>query len=117
MINRFFPASLVLLVLAGCANDPVPTEQLRLTEQAIEQASAVGATAEDASMQLALSKQQLAKAALLDEQYKEARVLAEQAELDAREAESRVLASKSTEQLLEINKRINRMRKQLGYQL
>lgn len=117
MINQLIPASLALLLLAGCANDPVPTEQMRLTEQAIEQATAVGATSEDASMQLALSKQQLAQAALLNEQYKEARVLAEQAELDAREAESRVLATRSTEQLLELNKRINSMRKQLGYQL
>ena len=117
MINRIYPAGMVLLLLAGCANDPVPTEQMRLADQAIEQASAVGAVSTDASMQLALSKQQLAQAALLDEQYKEARVLAEQAELDAREAEARVLASKSSAQLLEINKRINRMRQQLGSQL
>lgn len=117
MISRIYPAALALLALAGCANDPVPTEQMRLTDQAIEQATAVGAGPADASMQLALSKQQLAQAALLDEQYKEARVLAEQAELDAREAQARVLTSKSSEQLLELNKRINRIRQQLGYQL
>jgi hypothetical protein len=33
--------------LAGCATDPAPNEQIRLTEQALEQAKAVGATADD----------------------------------------------------------------------
>lgn len=115
MINRLLPAALTLLALAGCANDPAPTEQLRLTEQAIEQAKAVGATTELEQLQLAETKQHAAQAEMLDEQFKQARIDAEQSELDAREAEARVLAEKSSEQVREMNKHINRLRKQLGY--
>ncbi len=65
-------------LLAGCASDPVPSEQLRLTEQTITQAKAVGATSESA--ELALAEQKLAEAgrALADGDNKAARLLAEQ---------------------------------------
>ena len=82
-------AALAVLALAGCAADPAPNEQLRLTEQALEQAKAVGAKADD----LAELKQ---------------------AELDARLAEARVLTQKSQEQLNVLNTRISRLRKQLA---
>lgn len=49
-------AVLALLALAGCANDPAPNEQLRLSEQALEQAKAVGATDEVAELKLAEDK-------------------------------------------------------------
>lgn len=114
MINRYTCAVFALLALAGCANDPAPTEQLRLTEQALAQAKAVGANEQVAELRLAEDKLQQAQAAMADKAYKEARVLAEQAELDARLAEARVLTEKSQEQLTELNKRIDRLRRQLG---
>jgi uncharacterized lipoprotein YmbA len=101
-------------LLSGCASDPAPTEQLRLTEQAISQARAVGADEQVAELTLADDKLAQAQAAMLDEAHKDARVLAEQAELDARLAEARVLTQKSQGQLLELNNRINRLRQQLG---
>ena len=108
-------AALAVLALAGCAADPAPNEQLRLTEQALEQAKAVGATADDlAELKQAEDKLAQALADMADESYKDARMQAEQAELDARLAEARVLTQKSQEQLNVLNTRISRLRKQLA---
>ena len=114
MNNRVFCIFAALLVLAGCASDPAPTEQLLLTEQALLQARAVGATEQLADMQLAEQKFALAQKNMPEEDYKRARLLAEQAELDARLAEAQVLTGKSQEQLTALNARITRLRKQLG---
>lgn len=114
MTSRFSCAALAFLALAGCASDPAPTEQLRLTEQAVAQAHAVGATGEVAELRLAEEKLQQAQAAMNRESFKDARVLAEQAELDARLAEAHVLTEKSQDQLRELSERINRLRRQLG---
>ncbi|NQD94914.1 DUF4398 domain-containing protein, partial [Pseudomonas sp. CrR25] len=84
------------------------------TEQALAQATAVGASEQSAELRLAEDKLQQAQAAMADQAFKDARVLAEQAELDARLAEARVLSEKSQEQLRELNKRIERLRRQLG---
>ena len=108
-------AALAVLALAGCAADPAPNEQLRLTEQALEQARAVGATADDmAELKQAEDKLAQALADMADESYKDARMQAEQAELDARLAEARVLTQKSQEQLNVLNTRLSRLRKQLA---
>jgi len=106
---------MAVLALAGCANDPAPNEQMRLTEQAITQAKAVGATADDMpEMKLAEDKFNRAKGNMADESFKNARMRSEQAELDARLAEAKVLTQKSEEQLNVLNTRIIRLRKQLG---
>lgn len=102
-----------LLVLVGCANDPAPNEQLRLTEQAVEQARAVGATDEQQAFKQATDKLQQVRASMADQAYKQARMQAEQAELDARLAEAQVLTAKSQEQIDLQNARIKRLRKQL----
>jgi len=106
---------MAVLALAGCANDPAPNEQMRLTEQAITQAKAVGASADEMpEMKLAEDKFNRAKGNMADESYKNARMRSEQAELDARLAEAKVLTQKSEEQLNVLNTRIIRLRKQLG---
>lgn len=108
-------AGLAALTLSGCAsNDPAPLEQMRLTEQALEQAKAVGATDDVAELKLAQDKYAAAQIAMTVESYKKARLLAEQAELDARLAESKVLTQKSKDQLGELDKSLIRLRKQLG---
>ena len=108
-------AAVAFVLLAGCATDPAPNEQIRLTEQALEQARAVGATADDVpEMKLAEDKFNRAKGSMNDQSFKNARMRAEQAELDARLAEARVLTLKSEEQLNVLNTRITRLRKQLG---
>lgn len=108
-------AALAVTALAGCASDPAPNEQMRLTGQALEQAAAVGATTEDVpELKLAEDKFTRAKADMADQSFKNARMRAEQAELDARLAEAKVLTLKSQEQLDVLNARIARLRKQLG---
>lgn len=113
MKSTLFCASL-LVTLAGCAADPAPLAQVRLAEQSIAQAEAVGAMRDTA--ELAEAQRKLA-AALLEMQaarHRQARLLAEQAELDARLAEARVLNEKSRMEILELNRRIERLRQQLG---
>lgn len=107
-------AALALLALSGCANDPAPTEQLRLTEQALNQAKAVGASDEIAELKLAEERLGQAQAAMAEGEFKHARMLAEQAELDARLAEARMLTRKSETQLAALNLQIKRLRTQLG---
>lgn len=111
---RHLCCTLLLTAVVGCASDPAPTEQLRLTEQAVVQARGVGAS--EQTPELALAEQRLAAAteAMKGERYREARLQAEQAELDARLAEARVLNDKSEQELAELHRRIARLREQLG---
>ncbi|QHG66136.1 DUF4398 domain-containing protein [Pseudomonas putida] len=112
--------SLILVVamlgLAGCAKDPAPNEQMRISEQALEQAKAVGATDQVEALKLAEDKFARAKTNMLTEDYRDARLRAEQAELDARLAEAQVLNQKSEEQLQLLQTRVKRLRKQLEVQ-
>lgn len=114
MIIRSSIACMAIFILVGCASDPAPTEQFKLTEQALEQARAVGATDEQPELKVAAEKFAQARADLAGKAFKDARMKAEQAELDARLAEARVLTLKSEEQLDQLNTRLNRLRKQLG---
>ncbi len=112
-MKRHLLLVLPLIGLAGCAADPAPLEQLRLTEQAIHQARAIGATGEVAELGMAESKQAQARAALADGENRQARLLAEQAELDARLAEARLLAAKRQQQLETLERRIAALRHEL----
>lgn len=116
MNKRIACVALAALALAGCANDPAPTAQMSLAAKAVEQARAVGADEQIPEMQMAERKLARAEKNMGEEDYKRARVFAEQAELDARLAEAKVLTQKSQTQLLELNTRITRLRKQLGDQ-
>lgn len=107
-------AAMALAALVGCAHDPAPTEQLKLTEKAVEQAKAVGASQDEPELEMAESKLAQARADMLNQSYKQARMQAEQAELDARLAEARVLNQKNEEQQAQLTTRLNRLRKQLG---
>lgn len=108
--------AVAVLGLAGCASDPAPIEQLRLSEQALEQAKAVGASDEVAEFTLAQDKLERARGNMLAQEFRDARLRAEQAELDARLAEARVLTQKSQAQLATVQTRVDRLRKQLAVQ-
>lgn len=114
MIYRYTGAALALLLLQGCASDPAPSEQMRLTEQVVEQARTVAAGETVAELTQAEEKLALARSAMADEAYRDARIQAEQAELDARLGEARVLSLRSQAQLVELNRQIGRLREQLG---
>ncbi len=112
-MTRYLPCTLVLSMMIGCASDPAPTEQLRLTEQALTQARSVGASQTTPEFVLAEQSLAAAVAAMKDEDYRLARLLAEKAELDARLAEAKVLNDKSKQELVEVSRRIERLREQL----
>jgi threonine aldolase len=117
VFNRRLCAVTLTLALSACASDPAPTEQLRLSDQALSQAKALGAGSEQlVSLKLAEEKQAQAQLAMQAGNFKQARVLAEQAELDARLAQAQWLTQKSQEQLDALARRIDRLRKQLGDQ-
>jgi hypothetical protein len=112
--TRILATALALFALAGCTQDPAPNEQMRLTEQAVAQAKAIGADEQIPEMVLAEQKLARAQKNMNEQDYKRARMFAEQAELDARLAEGRVLTAKSEKQLADLNARIKRLHKQLG---
>lgn len=111
LVKQVFILSSAVLWLAGCATDPAPIEQLRITEQAIEQAQTMGADDFLRPAQIALQKAQEALAA---EDYRAARLYAERAELDARLAEVQALSSMKRNKVAEITTQIQRLRLQLG---
>lgn len=104
----------MLAAIAGCASDPAPNEQLRITEQAVTQARSAGASEQTAELGQAEQKLGHAITAMKDQNYRMARLQAEQAELDARLAEARVLNEKSRLEVAEFNRRLARLREQLG---
>ncbi|GAB3387709.1 DUF4398 domain-containing protein [Azotobacter armeniacus] len=114
MNSARFSVAPLFLILAGCASDPAPHEQLRLSEQALVQTRAVGAGEEQAELALAQGKFEQAGAALAAGRHKVARMLAEQAELDARLAEAQVLTQKDRKQVTELEQQVGVLRKQLG---
>lgn len=104
---------LAVLLLAGCASDPAPHEQMRLTERALEQAASVGADVSTEEYRLAEQRFALARKNFDEEDYRRARMLAEQAELDARLAEALSLRRDSDQAIATLQARIERVRKQL----
>lgn len=111
LVSRVFLLGTAVLLLAACANDPAPLEQLRVTEQAIEQAQTMGADEYLIPAQTALTQAQEAFAV---EDYRAARLYAERAELDARLAEVQALSEINRNQVAEITAQIQRLRLQLG---
>jgi len=73
-----------VILLAGCASTPQPTEQMAVSRAAVINASSVGAN-QFAPIQLksAMEKMTAAEKAMSDKNYDLARQLAEQAQVDA----------------------------------
>lgn len=109
-------AVLALSLLAGCASDPAPEAQLQVTAQALQQARAVGASADQAVLGQAEAGLAAAREAAEREDYRQARMLAERAELDARLAEAQTLTAKNRAQIAELRSELRRLRNQLGEQ-
>ncbi|MGV8842197.1 MAG: DUF4398 domain-containing protein [Pseudomonas sp.] len=99
--SRYLPglklAAVVLVAsftLAGCAGNP-PTEQMAVSQSAVNRAVSAGGTEYSAvEMRSAQDKLKESERAMREERYDEARRLAEQAEWDARVAERKAQAAK-----------------------
>jgi hypothetical protein len=85
-----------LVLVAGCASTPAPTEKMAVAEAAIQRASTSGTTANAAGeLQLATSKLAAARQAMSVQDYERAGRLAEQATVDAQAAEIRAQSARS----------------------
>lgn len=85
-----------VLVMAGCASTPVPTEQMAVSRTAVSNASKAGGN-EFAPLQLksAMDKMSGAERAMTEENYVRARHLAEQAQVDAQLAGAMARSAKA----------------------
>lgn len=98
--TNYLAASSLLMVLAGCAGVPVPTEQVELTRNAVSRAVTADATQyAPAEMKAAQDKLYAVERALGERNLVAARTLAEQAEADANLAERKARAAKVQQQL------------------
>lgn len=98
--TNYLAASSLLMVLAGCAGVPLPTEQVELTRNAVSRAVTADATQyAPAEMKAAQDKMYAVERALGERNLVAARTLAEQAEADANLAERKARAAKAQQQL------------------
>lgn len=98
--TNYLAASSLLMVLAGCAGVPLPTEQVELTRNAVSRAVTADATQyAPAEMKAAQDKLYAVERALGERNLVAARTLAEQAEADANLAERKARAAKAQQQL------------------
>lgn len=111
LVTRIVMLGSTACLLAACANDPAPLEQLRITEQALMQARTMGADEYLEPAQIALQR---AQAAFVAEDYRAARLYAERAELDARLAEAQALSALNRNKVAELTAQIQRLRLRLG---
>ncbi len=100
-----------LLGIASCANLPIPTEQMAVSNAAVSNAQSAGAV-DAAPFELALANDKLAKAniAISNRQYETARELALEAQLDARLAQIKsgsVKAQKAASELQEASRALS----------
>lgn len=108
-------AALLAFALAGCATDPAPVEQMRLTEKTLQLTLELNNNADSSVwLQQAQDKYAQAQVAMAKGRYREARMLAEQAELDARLAEAERMQAFSDAQVQAMQGSIEQLRKQLG---
>lgn len=92
-----------LLALAGCASAPIPTEQLAVSQAAIDSATTAGAP-EYAPLEIKTARDKLSAAqrAIDEKQYDAAAALAEEASVDAKLAETKAESEKSKKSVSEI---------------
>lgn len=111
--RRSLPIAALILgsgLLAGCAGNP-PTEQMAVTQSAVNDAVSAGGTEYAAvEMRAAQDKLKSAEQQITDKHYEQARLLAEQAEWDARVAERKAQAAKAQKALHEAQQGVRDLR-------
>lgn len=111
---KYLAASSLLMVLAGCAGVPAPTDQVELTRNAVSRAVTADATQyAPAEMKSAQDKLYGVERALGEKNFVAARTLAEQAEADANLAERKARAAKAQQQLHNAQKGIEVLKQEM----
>jgi len=111
-VRRFPPFLSLLALLCGCSSDPLPSEQMRVSHEALARVEALGVDAEQVDRQSAALALQQAEQALRDGDAHTARLLAERAELDARLAEARLFVERSERRLRLAQRDLQNLREQ-----
>lgn len=95
-MRRVGMVAVAVMLMAGCASNPAPTEQMAVSRAAISNAMGAGGS-EFAPLQLksALDKMNAAEKAVADKNYELASRLAEQAEVDAKLATEMARSAKA----------------------
>lgn len=84
-MHRIGVAAAGILLMAGCASTPAPTDQMAVSRAAVSNAMSVGGNQfAPVQMRSALEKMDSAERAMAGKDYELARQLAEQAETDAK---------------------------------
>lgn len=113
VLQRWIGVPLVCGVLgvSGCSSARPPTETMARAELAIREATENDAS-QAAPLELRLAREKLdkAKAAIVKDDYKEARFLAEQALADAQLAETKAESERARETAQELRKTIEALR-------
>lgn len=96
IMHRIVVSVAAVVLIAGCASTPAPTEQMAVSRAAVSNASSAGAS-EFAPLQLrsATEKMNAAERAMTEKDYARARQLAEQAQIDAQLAAATARSAKA----------------------
>ena len=99
-----------LLALTGCANAPIPTEQLAVSKTQIDSATTAGGT-EFAPLELKMANEKLdaANRAVEKKEYDKAARLAAEAQVDAKLAETKALSAKAQKAVAETQDHLRTM--------
>lgn len=106
--------ALALIGLAGCSSTPPPRPEVAQAERAVDYALTTEGTAEHASLetQKAREKLELARAALHEERYADAKRLADEALVDAELARAKAEAATMARNADELARTIERLREE-----
>lgn len=104
-----------LLALAGCANAPIPTEQLAVSKTQIDSATTAGGT-EFAPLELKTAREKLdaANRAVTEKEYDKAARLASEAQVDAKLAETKALSLKAQKAVAETQDHLRTMQQEVN---
>lgn len=116
-MRRIGTAAAAIVLIAGCASTPAPTEQMAVSKAAISNAMSAGGN-QFAPVQLksAMDKMDAAERAMAEKNYELALRLAEQAEVDARLAAEMARSAKARQAADAVQEDIRVLRQEIERQ-
>jgi hypothetical protein len=116
-MRRIGTAAAAIVLMAGCASTPAPTEQMAVSRAAISNAMSAGGN-QFAPVQLksAMDKMDAAERAMAEKNYELALRLAEQAEVDARLAAEMARSAKARQAADAVQEDIRVLRQEIERQ-
>lgn len=114
-IVKYSAVTLLAISMAACSSMPAPKTEMALSNSAVKDAEMAGAR-EYAPLELrrANEKLDLARKAMAEEEYEEAKLFAEQAQVDAELAKTKSYSGQSEIALRELRDSIALMREEIS---